>query len=611
MNKFTKKVFSTTTNVEGEGGVASKTFEKDTSDNTLFPEIQVKDLSTITNENTIIALDSDGIVWKSCSSVESLYIIAKHKTEDVEVELDGIQKFKGLGKKISVDSWLGVENVKREVSGLPLWTADDFETTQYNRLNYDTEEKAWEQVQIVLRTKLKNLRLQFGINKILMVIGSGKCFREDLDQVKLYKGTRSPLRPIMLERTRRWVIEELGGEDTPKGFETDDKITWLAYQSHLNYVKTGIHTYLACAEDKDALGTPCLLASFGTHSGKDNPKRGKFKYPNAWLIGDTSTGVGCLDLVVNTKKELKGTGLIWLIAQSFLIGDAADGYNALKHLPQKTDYADVKAYKDFADLKTPKEVLQKVVDLYAEFFPYGVQYTSHKGEDLDIDTMTYMNTYMLTAYMTRSQNDTMDFYKLCKAFKVDTSKVVNNNTMTPPKLTFIKDKAEENLDTLKGLYEDMLPDLKGFKTKKKDDLVKIIGTIVENHGKLGRQFDNFYEMKSELKPINKVVVKDDLTVEEFLTKQCKEKGLEASKDLMIEIIEEADIVWEDSYLDSHRWYDLRDVVVELKGRYIKYAQYHMTGDNGMYDMGLEYSLSDFYFVTQDTRTIEETYYVSL
>lgn len=487
-NKFSKKAFG------GSGETTEeKPFERDTRDNELFPQIQVKDISTITDENTQMALDSDGIVWKACSSVEELYIIAKHKTENIEVELAGKQQFSGLGKKISVDSWLGVENVKREVKDLPLLSVEDFEIVQYNRL-LQSEEKSWEEVQIRIRTKLKNLRNQFEIPKIQMVIGAGKCFREDLDLVKPYKGDRNELRPIFLKRAREWVVEELDSMVAPPNYETDDVVTWLGYESHLQYKKTGIHTYLVCAEDKDAFGTPCLLANYGTHTGKDNPLKGKYKYPQAWLIGDTSKGVGEIDLVAKTKKELKGSGLFWIIAQAFLIGDSADFYNAFKHLPQKTNYADVQAYKDFVDIKTPKELLQLVVDLYADKLPYGVQYISHKGIEMDVPTMEYMNTYFLVAYMTRKQDDPMDFYKLCKAFKVDVSAITDNNKLTPPVRTFIKEAAEENVDLIKDMCENVLPDLVGFKTKKKDLLIEIIEETKANQEKLMLQFEEFYAM---------------------------------------------------------------------------------------------------------------------
>ena len=462
-----------TSKVEEDNEIQDKVFVRDDSENKLFPEIQIKDLSTITDSNTQLVLDGDGVVWKSCSSVESLYIVCKHKEEAFEVELDGITKFKGAGKNISVDSWLGVENVKREAKGLPLFTAEDFEVTQCSRLNYPTEEKAFEQVQIIIRTKLKSLRQQFGIDKIKFCIGEGKSFRDDLDLVKPYKGTRSPLRPILLKRARQWVLDVLGGELAPEGYENDDWVEWYANESWKVYKKTGVAPYILCCEDKDAFSNPKILTSFGVHSGKDNPNRGKFKYPQAWVVEDTSTSVGGLDLIVTSKKELRGHGLKWLISQAFLIGDSADSYFALKHLKDyKTNYGDVQAYKDFSELKTPKEVLQKAVDLYSEFFPYGIQYTSHKGEDLDVDTMTYMNTYFLVAYMTRSANDKMDFYKLCKAFKVDTSAIVNNNEWTPPYEVFNTEGAEElTKKVVTSLDDTLLEDFKAYKSLKKDDVV--------------------------------------------------------------------------------------------------------------------------------------------
>lgn len=67
-------------------------------------------------------------------------------------------------------------------------------------------------------------------------------------------------------------------------------------------------------------------------------------------------------------------------------------------------------------------------------------------------------------------------------------------------------------------------------------------------------------------------------------------------------------VWESNYIDEHRWYGLREVVVELEGKFIKYEEYRITGDNSMCDMDLEYNLNDFSFVEKKTRTVEETYY---
>ena len=498
MKSFSIKAGSTTNVDVEDSGRIKAVFVRDLADNTLFPEIQVSDISSVTDSNTRWKLDGDGIVWKACSSVETLYIIAKHIETGLEVELDGVTQFKGLGKNISTSSWMGVENIKREVQGLPLYSPEDFEVTQHNRLNYKTEDKAFEQVQIMIRTKLKNIREQFQINNIDFCIGEGECFRDRLDLSESYKGKRSPLRPIVLKRARKWVLEVLKGELAPEDFENDDYVEWYGNIGWNDYKKTGIFSYGCIAEDKDSLSNPKLLINFGTHAGKDNPKKGQFKFPKAWLIKDASFGAGGLDLVVKSKKELKGYGLLWLIAQAFLIGDTADCYNAIKHLPPKLKegikYADVAAYKDFYHITDPKEALQKVVDFYLEILPYGVQYTNHKEEDLDVDTMTYMNTYFLVAYMTRSSEDKMDFYKLCKALKVDTSKIVGNNKQTVPERVYVGHQAytealKEELDTL------VTAKLKSYKSLKKDALVSLLDYVKGSLSSI--DFDQFYEMQQK------------------------------------------------------------------------------------------------------------------
>src|ERR1700760_2563189 len=63
----------------------------------------------------------------------------------------------------------------------------------------------------------------------------------------------------------------------------------------------------------------------------------------------------------------------------------------------------------------------------------------------------------------------------------------------------------------------------------------------------------------------------------------------------IEIITEGDIIWEGER-DSHRWYDLIETVIDAEGLLIGYDRYHITGDNCMADMGLEYDIDGFFLV---------------
>ncbi|AUR93377.1 hypothetical protein NVP1187O_064 [Vibrio phage 1.187.O._10N.286.49.F1] len=484
-----------------DSGKIKKEFTRDLSDNKLFPQIQVDDISKITDKNTEWYLDGDGIVWKSCSSVESLYLEVKNLNNGNIFEVDNIIKFKGLGKKISENSWLGIENVKREAKGEEPYKVEDFEITQKSRLNYKTEEVAFEQVQIMIRTKLKNLREQFQIDNIRFCIGEGECFRNFEDTVEPYKGQRSELRPIMLKRARKWVLEDLEGLKAPEGFENDDFVEWHAAEGWKDYKRHGVFSKGVIGEDKDMFSNAKLLINFGTHTGEGNPQKGKFKYPKPWIIGDTSVSVGEIDLVVkgvkNPKKECKASGLKWLILQAFFLGDTADHYKPLQHLKDYvTKYGEVQAYKDFADLNTPQDVLQKAVDLYAEMFPYGIQYRSHKCEDLDVDTLTYMETYFKIAYMTRSVSDATTFSKLCAAFKVDTSAITGNNKLTPPIRTFTGD--EQSILDIQSVIESIITeDMKGCKQLKSTEKNAVFDRIKEKLE--GIDFESQYAMIQEEK----------------------------------------------------------------------------------------------------------------
>lgn len=562
-------------------------------DNKLFPQIQVKDISKVTDENTRWKLDGDGIVWKACSAVETLYITIECEKEGIKEDLQGITVFKGLGNNISTDSWLGVENVKREVKGLTPLKPEDFTVTEKNKLNYKTEDIAFEQVQIMIRTKLKNLREQFLIDNIDFCIGNSGSFRDSLPLPSKYKGTRSPLRPILLKKVRDWVLSDLKGELSPENYECDDYVEWFGYQGYQDYKKKNIFTFGVIGEDKDMMSNPKLLVNFGTHSGKDNPNKGKFKFPNAWLIPDSGISVGEIDLVVKTKKEFKASGLVWLMAQAFLIGDSADSYLPLRHLPVKANYGDVKAYQDFVNLKTPKEVLQKVVDLWSDWLPYGCQYTTFNGVEKDVPTMEVMNTYFLTAYMTRSDKDSLDWYKLCKAFKVDTSKIVDNNLLTPPVKTYIGN--EDHVKSVEDLISEIIKiDMKGIKSLKKVEQAPVLDRIKEKL--LSIDFDSHYEMQQKVKSDQSVVIPKKVYTKslhdhivEYNTKNNYEISDRGNYETFIESLSE-DIVFEE-ITDEHRWYSIQDqvhkVTIDGDERFFRTFDYYMTGDDSAYDMDLD------------------------
>lgn len=492
---FSTKQNNVKTNNPDDYQGKSTSVERDNSDNKLFKEIQVKDIREIITDYCIGVYDFDTPIYKACANMEVKSIVAKHITEGWEEEFTNITTFKGRGKNISKESWLGMKNLELEVEGKPLYKIEDFEISKKAKLKMD-KEKAIEQVKIQIYKKIKDVKTQFRIPKVKVVIGGGKCFRHDLDLVRPYKGTRSSDdRPILLSEIREWVKKELDCEVARDGFEADDRVEHYGIQGYQHYRKTGKFNYLVIASDKDSKNLKKLLVDPDTYVGENNPLRGKYKFPQALLIEATDRDAGDIGIIQKqSSTDYKFYGFKGLLWQAFLSGDQADFYNCLSHLKQNLNFGDDSAYKLLKPCKTAKEALQKSIDKFAELLPYGVQYTSHKGEELDVDTMTYMNTYFRVAYMTQSYDDTMDFYKLCKGFKVDTSKIEGNNKLTPPVKTYVGN--QDISESMQAILEELVNNtLKGYKSKKKDDLVKLLDETKEALSDTVKGFDSFYEMK--------------------------------------------------------------------------------------------------------------------
>ncbi|APC44358.1 exodeoxyribonuclease [Pseudoalteromonas phage PH357] len=483
-NKFSSKKFTASRSGVSEDypDKEEKPFVRDDSDNKLFPEIQVKDIRDIITEDCVGVYDADTMVWKACANMEKKFIKVTHKTEGWSESLDGIKMFKGLGKGIKDDSWLGRKNLERELEEKPPYCLEDFDIEEQQELKME-KSKAVEQCKVQIFMKAKQVRRQFRIPNIKFVLGEGECFRADLDLCRPYKGNRKDTaRPLLLKEIREWVIKDLNSEMATKGFEADDIVEHYGALGYKNYLSTGKFNYLVVASDKDARNNPKLLADPDTHSGENNPLQGKFKFPQAMLIEATHKSAGDIGVVAKEKStDFKFYGFKGLLYQAFLSGDSADFYNCLSHLGQNLNFGDESAFRVLKPCKTPQEALQKTIDTFAELLPYGVQYTSHKGGELDVDTITYMNTYFKVAYMTRSLDDKMDFFKLCKAFRVDTSAIENNNLWTAPYEVVDVNKLLDIVQTYDSVTDDLnSKEFKSYKSDKKDGLVNRLDVASES-----------------------------------------------------------------------------------------------------------------------------------
>ena len=298
------------------------------------------------------------------------------------------------------------------------------------------------------------------------------------------------MRPLLLKKLRKWCIDELEAE-LPKArydgnnIECDDRAEHYKSEGYKHYRKYGWFSYVLLSSDKDSLNSAGCVINPDLHSGEDNPLKGKFKFPQVMVIEATDRCTGNLELVnTSSSPELKGYGFKFLMAQGCLNSDCADNYDALGHLKDagyNLNFGTQSAYRVLQPCKTVQETLQKTIDTFAELLPYGVEYTDCHGKEHDVTTLEYMNTYFLVAYMTRSYDDKMDFYKLCKAFKVDTSKIENNNILTAPYQVIDQDALLSIVEAYDGVVDDLSDkELKSYKSDKKDGLVGRLDITAES-----------------------------------------------------------------------------------------------------------------------------------
>lgn len=470
------------------GEPETRVWTRDNRDNKFFKELQIKDLSPYVDENTVFVWDFDGVIWKEASKAEDSYIIAKNLETEEEVEHKNITAFKGRTKKgFGANSWISLENIKREANGLEPYNLEDFEITKHKRLKKGC---SLDTVKESIQGYIDDVKQQWGIKNILLCIGEGKTFRDRLPLAVPYKGQRDPNRPLLLKEARQWVLEELKAEMAPEGFENDDVCEWYSNIGWNSYKKTKKFSHVLLAEDKDGWSNPKIYITY-TREGN------RFKMPQAILIEDVVSNVGTLELVPMTNDtKLVGSGLKWLVQQAFCVGDGADFYHPYLKLPdcykKEITYGQTQAYKDFVNLNTAQEVLQKAVDNFTLWFKDGVKYTDCHGVDQDFDTLEYMEVLFSVAYMTRSAEDKTTLKTLLDYFKVNYTKIVGNNK---PQVKALADETQIRA-TITSLREKLSIVAKGakpVKSEKKDLQIARLDDTVVALGEVEEMLEGFYE----------------------------------------------------------------------------------------------------------------------
>lgn len=470
-------------------------FIRSNQDNTLFKAIQIKDYKAMLSPDCVNFVDADGFAFKVASSVEEDYISVTEGNTGVTKEYSNISEWKGRGKKegvISVDSVLGRENIKREAKGEVPYEISDFTVEKKKRLKFENKTtiidgKRFNSSEEVMHHYLEEwvsaMKIQTQVPNVLMVIGKGQCHRNLLHLPKDYKSNRTGARPLLLKEARQYILDTYPSEEAPAGYETDEIVDGKAWDHYLKFRKTNVITGIKTSPDKDARNTAGFLF---------NPtKTFHFTYPQLWLIHAADKTVGEMELV---KSGLKATGL-QATAYQMTISDTSDFYGSRLTMPpeMKPDikYGDAAFYKDFINLITPREVLQKVVDTFLMFYPKGVQFTSHLGKVIDEDTLWWCQQCFACQYMLRSLEDKTKFVDLLDRYKVDYSSLVDNNKEKV--LPFVPEPSlREVVSSLRSKVRSLAEATTPKKAEKKDLQIAKLETIVEDLVALEKQFDEMF-----------------------------------------------------------------------------------------------------------------------
>lgn len=501
--KFANKAFKEATDtIETQ---PKQSFIRSKKDNTLLNDIQLKNIFDKVDIKAAIMCDADGIAFRTASAVEDDYIIVKLLKIDEEVDTSAMfpleqefknkTEFKGRsrGANISAGSKLSDKNLQREALGLEPYTMDDFEITSHKRLKHDKGcnldgqffKTPLDVCKYYIDEWFEAIKVQTQLGTIRPVLGEGDTHRHALLLPMQYKGERvGSVRPILLKEARKHIIDNYDVILAPEGFEADEIVDAMAARAYDHAIKTNTKIkIIKASNDKDATGKRGVLFNWS--------KSFHFNYPQCWFIEDYEQDVGHLELV---KGDVKGSGLKFFCYQ-IMIGDSADSYSSKKFLPKELTegiaYGDAAFYMDFLILNTPKEVLQKMVDIFGTWFPKGLEYTAWEGTHVKEDTLSYIKKLFHCAYMLESSNDKTCIVDWFDNYQVDYKEITDNHL--DKVYPFNEDSVlREILIRVQDLISDgkqASSDKKGKKADLEDRLDKSNLALVEIEKEIKQMFD--------------------------------------------------------------------------------------------------------------------------
>lgn len=352
-----------------------------------FKYLNLGDYRKLINFDTKLIIDADQVAFMCASNMEEKTIEVTNKLTGEKLEFKNKTEFWGTTKKV-ISGWLGDHNIMRELNGEEPYKKEDFEIVEKQTL-VKNEKNLISHIDWKINQLAKHLSIP--IERVVVVIGDGDCFRHEFDLPERYKANRKGyLKPLMLDTAKLYLKSKYQSE-VVKGIEADDRITQYGYKGYLDYKETGFFSYVVATMDKDQKSTPSLV--FDLHITGN-----AFTRPLPLIVED-DIGAVWLD----GKKGLKGYGLLWLATQ-MLIGDDSD--HVRPYQPFGIKFGATTCYKYLMQAQNKADVMLLVLKKYKEWFPDGVKFNSWIDDrEINLTYAQWAGIIFKLVYMQRWEND--------------------------------------------------------------------------------------------------------------------------------------------------------------------------------------------------------------
>ena len=237
----------------------------------------------------------------------------------------------------------------------------------------------------LIKTRAERILDNFSDCEVVFCAGDTDNFRMQLPYPTRYKANRDgTLRPIHLKEAHKYFKKKYKSVQA-KGWEVDDESALLAYE--------------ALAQGRDAI----LISMDGDSRQFDGLRLGNYSSDF-----DSCQTLEFMPEMKWTDGYFDSYGLPWLAMQC-AVGDQTDGLNPTYIAGKR--YGEKGFYNDFHKLKTPEEIIQKLIEKYQLWYPTEFKYTAWNGDEIKADWKFMLELYWKGTTMKRKRDELPDIWK--------------------------------------------------------------------------------------------------------------------------------------------------------------------------------------------------------